>query len=105
MTASTMDSISLKEEVAKMTRAGMTITSISKELGISWNEARSLAPTTSWRGAKVRITNRLKRLQNEKDQSRREKLANEADRYVDFLYDSAVHLRSQVDSARRALDR
>ena len=32
-------------------------------------------------------------------------MADEADLYADFLYDSAKHLRGQVDNARKALNR
>ena len=58
-----------------------------------------------WLGANVRISDRLKRLAVEPSQSKRETLAADANLYVDFLYDAAKHLRSQVDRARKALDR
>ena len=32
-------------------------------------------------------------------------MAAEADRYADFLYDAAKHLRDHVDGARKALNR
>ena len=94
-----------QEKVERLARAGMSITNISKELGIGWGEARRLAPVGSWRGAKVKLTNRLRWLAKEPDEAKRIKLATDADTYADFLYDSAKHLRSQVDAARRALDR
>ena len=103
MTNSSADREALRNDVRKMAFAGKTITSISQELDISWNEARSYTP--SWLGAKVKLTNRLHKLAAEPDQNKREKLAREADNYADFLYDAAKHLRSQVDAARRALDR
>ena len=98
-----MDEDALKEKVRQMAREGKTISKISEELGISWNEARSY--TVSWLGAKVRITNRLNKLATTADESKREKLAAEADGYVDFLYDAAKQLGSQVDRARKALNR
>ena len=103
MAASSIDKETLREDVRKMAFEGRTITNISEKLGISWNEARSYTP--SWRGAKVKLTNRLEWLVKEPDQSKREKMATEADRYADFLYDAAKHLRDQVDAARRALNR
>ncbi len=103
MTNSSDGKDKLRNDVRKMAFAGKTITSISQELGISWNVARSYTP--SWLGAKVKLTNRLDKLATETDQTKREKLAREADNYADFLYDAAKHLRSQVDAARRALDR
>ncbi len=93
----------LKKKARELALDGKTITTISKEHGISWTEVAGY--TISWLGAKKRITNRLKRLATEADQAKREKLAKEADNYVDFLYDAAKGLRSQVDSARKALNR
>ena len=103
MPDSTIDKGDLQEKVRKMARGGMTITKISKELGISWSEARSYTP--GWQGAKVKLTNRLKKLATEPDLTKRKNLAEEADKYADFLYDAAKHLRTQVDVARRALNR
>ena len=93
-----------KRKVARqMALDGRYISEISDELGISWNEAAGY--TLSWLGAKKRITNRLAELAEESNQSRRERLVEEVDHYVDFLYDAAKHLRLQVDGARRALNR
>ena len=103
MTDSTTDKDALIEKAKEMAREGRTISYISKKLGISWSTARSYTP--GWRGAKVKITNRLKKLACEPNPEKRKKMAEEADRYVDFLFDAAKHLRGQVDSARRALNR
>ena len=92
-----------QKRARELAKEGRNITDISNELGISWTEAAGY--TISWLGAKQRITYRLKRLATEADQSKREKLAKEADNYVDFLYDATKNLRSQVDSARKALNR
>ena len=92
-----------RKQARQMARDGRYISEISEELGISWHEAASY--TLSWLGAKKRITNRLTELAEEVDQSKRESLAEEVDKYVDFLYDAAKNLRSQVDSARKALNR
>ena len=93
----------VEKKAKEMARDGRNITAIAKELGISWDEARSYTP--SFRSAKVRVTNRLNKLANESDPVKREKLAEDTDRYVDFLYDAAKHLRTQVDGARKALNR
>ena len=102
---STMDEDALKRRAIAMARDGRTITQISEALGISWGEARSYLPTSSWMGAKIKITIRLKNLAGEPDQAKREKLADEADKYADFLYDAAKHLRGQVEGVKRALNR
>ena len=103
MTSSTTGNDELRDQVKKMALEGKTITYISKELGISWSGARRHTP--SWLGAKQKITKRLKNLAKEPDRAKREQMADEADRFADFLYDAAKHLRGQVDGARRALDR
>ena len=103
MTNSTASNDAPKHKVRKMAAEGKTISRISQELGISWNEVRSY--TASWQGTKVKFTNRLKRLVTEPDQGKRQRMAHEADHFADFLYDAAKHLRGQVDGARKALDR
>lgn len=92
-----------RNRAREMARDGRTISEISEQLGISWTEARGY--TLSWLSAKKRTTRLLERLVVEPDQSKRQELAKEADDYVDFLYDAAKGLRSQVDSARKALNR
>ena len=101
MANANMGRSALGKKVREMALEGKTITRISKELDISWNEAYTLG----WRGAKVRITNRLNKLADETNPEKRRKLAKEADLYVDFIYDAAKHLRTQVDSARKSLNR
>lgn len=105
MTNSAKDKAELKNKAIQMAREGKTISKISEELRISWGEARSYLPNSSWHGAKMRITTRLKNLATEPDQSKREKMAAEADGYADFLYDAAKHLRDQVEGVRKAIDR
>ena len=103
MTISANDNDALKIKVRKMAYEGITITRISKELGISWSEAGSYA--SGWIGTKQKLTRRLKRLAKEPDQAKREKMAEEADKFADFLFDAAKHLRYQVNAARNALNR
>ena len=103
MTDSNMSDDALRNIARQMAKEGKTITAIAEHLGISWNEVRGY--TYGWLGAKTRITNRLNKLASEPDPEKRKKLVEEADGYVDFLYDAAKHLRSQVDGARKALNR
>ena len=95
----------LRNKATKMAREGRNLTQISKDLGISWEEARGYIPVSTWQGAKAKITRQLNRLATEPDQVKRKKMACEADKYADFLYDAAKHLRGQVDNARKALNR
>ena len=71
MTDLTKDKEDLKEKAKQMAIEGKTISKISEELGISWNEARSYMP--GWQGAKVKITNRLNNLATEPNQAKRGK--------------------------------
>ena len=103
MTNSATDKDTLKEKAKTMAKDGRNITYISETLGIEWGEARRY--TGSWRGTKVKLTNRFKKLVTEPDPSKRQEIADEADKYADFLYDAAKHLRGQVDAARKALNR
>ena len=103
MTNADLADDNLKRRARQMARDGMTIKAISEELGITWNEASDY--TLGWLGAKTRITRRLNRLASEENPAQRAEIANDVDRYVDFLYDAAKHLRSQVNSARKALNR
>lgn len=103
MTDSTAYNDSLRIKAKALAKDGKTITQISKELNISWNKVRGYTP--GWRGTKVKLTNRLNKLISEPDEGKRRALAADADRYADFLYDAAKHLRDQVDGARKALNR
>ena len=103
MTDSTANKDALRRQARKMAFEGKTITYISETLGIPWNEARSYTP--GWQGTKAKLTIRLRKLATEPDPAKREKLACDADKFADFLFDAAKHLRGQVDGARKALDR
>ena len=59
MTTLKLDVSDQAEKAKQLAQAGKIITEISEEMGITWGEARNLVPNSSWRGAKVRIANRL----------------------------------------------
>ena len=78
-----------------------------RTLGVEWSEVASYLDADdlkSWQGAKKVITHRLKDLIKENDQSAREELAGEADKWIDYLYYAAKRMRRQVTRARKALD-
>ncbi len=89
-------------EMDRMAREGKTIAQISRELGMEYWEVWS--QVRGWRGTKWMITNRLRRLATENDQATREKLANEADESVKYLYNEGQRLSSKVDRIRKALN-
>ena len=95
------------ETAERMARDGSTIEQIRRELGLEWGEVSEYLNSVdapSWLGAKNRITNRLNDLRSENDQAAREKLVDAADKWVDYLYDNAKHMRDRVDLARKALE-
>lgn len=93
----------LQRRAMELAREGKTTSAISEELGISWAEADSL--TIGWLGARSRVTTLLNRMVKEANAEKREQMVGEIENYVDFLYDTAKGLRSQVIRARKALGR
>lgn len=97
------------DKASAMAREGMTIVQIHRELGLDywdvWDHVRNSQGTdfSSWHGAKWIITHRLNRLVNEKDTSERQKLRDQADECVNYLYREAKRLSRKVDAARKAL--
>ena len=95
------------EQVERMIREGKTIVQVCNALGLEWPDVAEYLHSVdkrSWRGAKVVITNRLKGLVKETDPEKREKLAAEADKWVDYLYYDGKRLGEQVERARRSID-
>ncbi len=88
--------------IEQMAGEGKTIAQISKELSLDywlvWNHARS------WQGTKWVITNRLKRLEKEQDQTTREQMVREVAECVDYFYYQGKRLGGQIERARKALD-
>ena len=72
MTTPLSDVSDQAEKAKQLAQAGRNVTEISEELGVSWGEARSLLPNSTWQGAKTRITRRLKALEKETDPHKRE---------------------------------
>ena len=78
MTNFTPGKADLGEQVGRMVREGKTFSAISKELGISWSEARSLASTSSWQGVKRRTSHLLTQIEKELDPAKRKEMVAEA---------------------------
>ncbi len=97
-----------EQHIQELASQGKTIVQICRALGLHWSDVRSYLRSVdkrSWRGAKVVITNRLKKLALEADPKKRQHLADEADRWVDYLYSDAKRLGDEVDQVRKALQR
>ena len=82
---------------------GHTYARISKEMGLDWWEVRNAA-MRSWRSAKVRVTNRLKKLAAENDPEKRKFLIDEIDKDVDYLYAGGKALGKTVDSIEKIIN-
>lgn len=96
-----------KEQIEKMVQEGKTIVEVCDELGLEWRGVADYLHSVdkrSWLGAKKVITLRLKSLVKESDPKKREDLAAEADKWVDYLYYDGKRLGQQVDRARRSID-
>ena len=92
-------------EIAKaqlMASEGKTISEISKELNVDYWEVWNHVDR-SWQGTKWVITNRLKKLAKEKDQSTREQLADEVAECINYLYTQGRSMGKQIDQARKTL--
>jgi thiamine pyrophosphate-dependent acetolactate synthase large subunit-like protein len=97
-----------EEKIELMVKQGKTIVQICKELDLEWKDVAKFLHSVdmkSWNGAKQVITRRLNRLKTEKDESAREKLAEEAAKWIAYLHADGKRLSRQVDRARQAMDR
>jgi epoxyqueuosine reductase QueG len=95
------------EKVEQMVKEGKTIVQICKDLDMEWKDVSKFLHSVdkkSWRGAKHVISLRLNRLKKEKDESERGKLAEEAAKWIDYLYEDGKRLSRQADQARRAME-
>ena len=94
------------DRAVQMARGGNTIEGIRKELRVDywevWEHVRNIQGTewSSWRGAKWIVTNRLNRLVKEKDQDERQKLRDQANECVNYLFNAAKSLGTKVERAR-----
>ena len=98
---------SKKEEIEWMVHSGKTIVQICEELDLEWKDVQKYLHSVdkrSWNGAKKVITHRLKSLVKENDASARKKLMEDADKWINYLFDDGKRLRDRVDRARNALD-
>ena len=98
------------DKAVLMARGGDTIEKIRKELKVDywevWEHVRNVQGTewSSWQGAKWIVTNRLNRLVKEEDQAERQKLKDQADECVNYLFSAAKSLSRKVERARKTLD-
>ena len=96
-----------EQQITQMIQEGKTIVHICKVLTLDWHDVQKYLHSVdkkSWQGAKSVITRRLKQLAKENDPAKREKLAAEADQWVDYLFDDGKRLADRVAKARRAIN-
>ena len=96
-----------KEKIEQMAGEGRTIVQICNELDLEWRDVSKFLAAIdkkSWNGAKKVITFRLNRLKTEQDDAERVKLAEEAAKWIDYLYEDGKRLGDQATQARKELD-
>ena len=91
------------EEIDKRIATGHTYSRISKDLELDWWDVRNAAKR-SWRSAKVRVTNRLKKLAAENDTEKRKVLIAEIDGDVNYLYAGGKALGQTIDSIEKVIN-
>ena len=89
------------DEIRLQARNGKTIAQIGKELRVDYWEVWNYAER-SWQGTKWIITNRLKLLAKENDPGIRERLANEADECVEYLFGQGKRMGVRLIALERA---
>ncbi len=113
-----MAGLTLRGKVAELGKAkqdeligaasnGETITSMSKRLGVDYYVVQTLlwdAGTLPWQGAKSIISRRLKSLKSATRRADRERLAEDLQEQVDYLYYAAKNLKKQLDNVKASIE-
>ena len=91
-------------KVRQLASEGMTVSEIDRELGIGdyWTVWAHI-PESTWRGARVKITNRLNRLIHEKDPDKRRVIVEAVQGYIDRFYYEGQYLGRVIQSIRKAI--
>lgn len=82
---------------------GHTYARISRDMGLGYWDVKGVA-RKSWLAAKVRITNRLKKLAVENNTERRQKLLAEINADVNYLYGGGKALGRTIDSIEKVIN-
>ena len=114
-----MARFTLREKVAKLPNVkrdelisaasyGESITSMSERLGVEYEVVQTLLwdeGTLPWQGAKSIISRRLRSLKGASRRADCERLADELQEQVNYLYYAAKNLKQQLDKVKALIDR
>lgn len=92
-----------QSEINRRIGLGHTYARISREMELDWRDVKGVA-RKSWLAAKVRITNRLKKLVVENNPERRQKLIEEINADVNYLYYGGKALGKTIDSIEKVIN-
>ena len=90
-------------EINRRIGQGHTYARISKDMKLGYWDVKGVA-RKSWLAAKVRITNRLKKLAVESNPERRLKLIEEINADVNYLYGSGKALGRTIDGIEKVIN-
>lgn len=91
-----------KLKIKRMIKQGYMISEISHELRVPWGDVKhELASQgiSSWTGAKSALTTSIRKLETENDPIVRKKLADDARKWVNFLFENGKELSRQAKNA------
>ena len=91
------------DEINRRIALGHTYARIHREMGLDWWDVRNSAQA-SWRATRRRITNRLDKLVDENDPSKRANLVQEIKDGVAYLHESGKALGAQIDRIEKILN-
>lgn len=99
-----------KEKIEQMIMNGEKMETIAREIGggCTWQDIQKYcweSGAMSWQGSKKMISNRLKGFKTATTQSRREQLAAEIGRSVNYLYYCAKQMRQRILEVEQALQK
>ena len=97
-----------KTKIIQMITKGEKMETIAKVIGrnCTWQEIQQFCWESgymSWQGSKRMISTRLNRFKTAGTQAEREKLAEEIDDAVSYLYNCAREMRSRIVAIEKAL--
>lgn len=97
-----------KKKIEPMIMKGEKMEAIAQEIGgnCTWQDIQRYCweiGAMSWQGSKKMISNRLKRFKTATTQAEREKLADEIDQSLSYLYYCAKQMRERIIAVEAAL--
>ncbi len=96
-----------RDELINAASNGESITSMAERLGVEYDVVQTLLwdeGTLPWQGAKSIISRRLRSLKGAARRADRERLADELQEQVNYLYYAAKNLKKQLDNVKASIE-